>query len=124
MGFNPCIERIIRMASLTLAGRGFVSLPLQGFCTDLLDVLSRMRVVTLMQRHFSSSPIGQAFPIGQALKFKLVITGFKPVKSSSKGLGDIEENLVEGSFPSRKENKEISAKQGRFPRGIVDYLGM
>ena len=37
--------------------------------------LSRMRVVTSMRRHFPGTAIGQA------LKFKLVIAGFKPLKS-------------------------------------------
>ena len=45
-----------------------------NLCTHLLDVLSRMRDMTSMQRYVHSCDIGQA------LKFKLVMAGFKQVK--------------------------------------------
>ena len=44
-------------------------------CPDHLAALSRMRDVTSIHRHFHS------FAIGQMLKFKLVVAGFKPLKS-------------------------------------------
>ena len=42
-------------------------------CMDLLNALSCVRNVTLIGHHLLSSAIGWA------LKFKLVIAGFKPV---------------------------------------------